>query len=209
MLVMSVVMMIFMPRREPRTGRRSTKRPWLVAATLFITVLAWAGPASAQLPNDASAVDQYVEDMPEAGGSSGVGIGNGSAGGAGGTGSGGGAALPSGIASALQRDGGRDAEILREVATSPVFGAPQDRLGGKRGSREAREAIRSGELGGDTPGGVSGGTGGLSAGDALTTAIGAVQGGDSGRLAGLLAALAVISAGALTAAGLRHRRRSL
>ncbi len=199
MALMSLTRMLQPGRDKTAIAAPPRKSRPLVLAMMLVTVLASAGQASAQLPDDASAVDQYVEDLPGAGGSSGVGVGKG---GTGGTGSGSGVRLSSVAASALQQYGGRDAEILREVATSPVYGAPQDRLGGKKVSRDTRERIHSGEF---DPGGASAG---LSPGDAVTAAVGAVEGGDSARLAGLLAALLIISGGGLAAVALRYRRGS-
>jgi len=179
MVRMFAAMLSVLPR-EHVSGCGSTKRRVLTLATVLVTVLGWEAQASAQLPNDTSAVDQYVEDVPDAGGSVDVRTANSTRGG---TASADGIDLPSSVASALKQEGGRDAESLRQLATSPVYGAPRDRLGRMESSRETLDLVTSGRLDGEAP----------------TTAIGT-------RLLGLLAALAVISAVALAAVLLRRRR---
>jgi hypothetical protein len=99
------------------------------AIAVAFASLAWAGTAFAA---DPGLVDQYVEDIPTAGGT------HHSGGSAGPTGSGGTTAGPSSSASSsgtpaalsttvkrdLYRNAGKDAKTLEEVATSPRYGAP-------------------------------------------------------------------------------------
>ena len=172
-----------------REGRR-----WLVGLAVCVSVLAFAGPVAAQAPP--SAIDQYVEDPPNAGGTTP----NGNRPGSGGTRN-----LPPGVAALIQKFGGRDAALLTQVATSPVYGAPTSALSGqkKNSSKGAAAAGRPvGEVAGADP------RTDVSAGDSLTAAASAVQGGDAARLVVLLFVLAAITLGALATAG-RQRRRVL
>jgi hypothetical protein len=86
----------------------------------------WLAPAAAAQSGtqDSGVYDQYTEQIPTAHGphntssSGGAGPSNGS----GGTSGGGGAAIV--LPANLNQDGGKDAKTLREVATSPRYGAP-------------------------------------------------------------------------------------
>ena len=196
-----------MPSRSQADGvRRSAAHRLFLSALVVVSILTWAGPASAQIPDHSSAVDQYVEDIPTTGGSAAAGGGPGRPGGgsSGGAGTGGDATtrLPSGIVSALEREGGREAALLEDVATSEAYGAPQTTLGGSEAARETLRRLESGELDEGTPGGTS-------TRDALAAAVSAVDGGEGMRLVGLFIALILIAGAALAAAGLRHRRRAL
>ena len=99
---------------------RGTNR--LALATAFATAaLALPGTAFGQ---SGGLIDQYIEDVPTSGGTHHAG------GGSGGTGSTGSSAavtpasLPSDVKTKLEDRGGKDSEILQEIATSQRYGAP-------------------------------------------------------------------------------------
>jgi hypothetical protein len=158
---------------------------WCVAVTAAVTLLAWAAPAAAQDPCNESAIDQYVECVPTDKGSS-----------APGTQAEDRTPLSGAVQEAVSEEGGADAPILTEVATSSRYGAPQRKLKIDRdpGARESAASTSGGE---DT-----------SPGEAVSAAVSAVQSGDAGRLVGLLGALLAIALGALAFAGLRQKRRA-
>lgn len=84
------------------------------------------GPAPTALAgsdprDDVSSVDQYVEDIPTASGST-------PTGGAPGEGDDAGRPLPADVATALDDEGGTDANALGRLATMPALGAPRDGL---------------------------------------------------------------------------------
>jgi hypothetical protein len=145
----------------------------VAVAALFVTGTA--------LATDPGLVDQYVEDIPTAGGT------HHSGGSAGPTGSGGSTVGPSSGTATLSTDvehdlktAGEDGEKLEEVATSARYGAP---------------AIASAAPSGVEPGAPS--TFG-----AATTAIG----GGNGRTVGLFVALLAITAVSVGFAAARKRR---
>jgi hypothetical protein len=105
----------------------------LLTLAVLLGAFALAPAAAAQDPyDDAALVDQYGEDLPTAEGpqpstgAGGAGSGGGSGGGgAGGTGAEAGVPLAADIENGLTKAVGKqDADQLREVATSPRFGAP-------------------------------------------------------------------------------------
>jgi len=145
---------------------------------LACACLVWLAPtaSAAGSPQDSGVYDQYTEQIPTAGGNQH----SGSAGGPG-TGSGPGTSGGAGIVlpSNLTKDGGKDAKTLREVATSPRYGAPN-------GTGSLPEGSSSSE-------------------PALSAAIGAVTDGTDGRMVGLFVALlAVIAVSLGFAAARRH-----
>jgi hypothetical protein len=168
-------------------ARRFRRHRWAIGVTLVVTLIACAGPASAQTP-PSSAVDQYVEDQPTSEGSVPT------------TGSGGGGSPPqtTGLdhktSAAITRQGGEDTPVLKALATDARYGAPQDKL---KTTRKAREV------------GLSRGGSDASPGEAVSAAVSAVQGGEAGRLIGLLVVLFVISVMTLGAAALRQKRRAV
>jgi hypothetical protein len=152
------------------TPRRS------IALVAALGVLVLTGSA---LAADPGLIDQYVEDIPTAGGT------HHSGGSAGPTGSGGSTAGPttgsSTLTPAVEDDlkaAGKDGEKLMEVATSARYGAPA-----------AAQA-----LGGAEPGAPS----------VLGAAASAV-GGDDGRMVGLFVALLAVTAVSLGFAAARRR----
>lgn len=166
--------------------RRLRGLGWLLGVAVAVTLLAVAERASAQAPP--SAIDQYVEDPPDAGGTT-------SAGGPPSS-----TKLPTGVSSEIEGQAGGDAPLLTAVATSSQYGAPQRRLtkGGSDGGRSVRgEDLAAADAQTD-----------VSAGEALEAAAGAVQGGDSLRIVALLAGMLVITLVALVTAALRVRRRA-
>jgi hypothetical protein len=161
-----------------------------------MALLAWAGQAYAQTPDDASAVDQYVEDVPTSKGSTRPGQGKSTK-----------TTLTPSVSSQIEAEGGSDADLLREVASSSDYGAPQKAKPQKAKPKKAKadgpkRSIRTDDgapvAGPDDP----------SAGEAISAAASAVQGGDASRLVALLIALFVITLAVLAAAGLRQKRRS-
>jgi hypothetical protein len=82
-----------------------------------ITALVLVAPAQAQRPRppeDASAILQYVEAVPTAGGDRAVGVGVAEA-----------EPLPPAVAQHVEQQAGPEAEALKTVATSSAYGAPQ------------------------------------------------------------------------------------
>jgi hypothetical protein len=93
--------------------------------------------------------------------------------------------LPASVVQQVESEGGTDAPILKRVATSSLYGAPQ---------RSVREAGS----------GVGGGASDVSP-SAVSTAVSLVtDGGGGGRLAGLLVVMLLTGIFALCLAGYRH-----
>jgi len=153
---------------------RGTIRRTLVAA--FATAaLVLPGSAFAQT---GGLIDQYIEDVPTSGGTHHAG-----SGGTGSTGSSSAAvtpaSLPSDVKTKLEDRGGKDSEILKEIATSARYGAPPAASG----------AVLTA----------------TSAPDPFSAAIGAVTDGSDGRMVGLFVALLAITAVSLGFAAARRR----
>lgn len=143
----------------------------------------WLAPAAAaQSGNQDSGVyDQYTEQIPTADGphntSSG---GGGPTSGSGGTPSaGGGTGSAIVLPANLDTDGGKDAKQLREVATSPRYGAPNSTVPLPDSSTKSSAA--------------------------LTAAVDAVTDGSDGRMIGLFVALLAVTAVSLGVAASRRR----
>jgi len=133
-------------------------------------------------PRDSGVYDQYTEQIPTAGGSHHSG-GPAGGGGSGPTGGGSGPTAPAEsivLPDNLKKDGGADAKTLREIATSPRFGAP----------------VAQGSL----PDSASSAPAGLSA------AVGAIADGSDGRMVGLFIALLAITAVSLGFAAAARQR---
>jgi hypothetical protein len=90
-----------------------------LAGFVLAALLVWAPAALAQDSTDGSPVDQYTDDIPTAGGSTGDDSGSEGSRGADGY------QLPPDVADELGSEAGGDAAILKEIATSPARGAPQ------------------------------------------------------------------------------------
>jgi hypothetical protein len=140
----------------------------------------WLAPTT-----DAQSVyDQYTEQIPAANGPHNTSSGgpgapgsSGSSGVSGGT-SGGGAAIV--LPASLNQDGGKDAKTLREVATSPRFGAPNSTFQLPADSTENSQA-------------------------SVSAALNAVADGSDGRMVGLFVALLAVTAVSLGFAAARRR----
>jgi hypothetical protein len=171
-----------------RRSARGGKRGFLVTVTVLVTLLALAGPASAQAPCGVSAIDQYVECIP-------TGDGKNSSSAAGQPAAGG--SLPPSVAAQIRSAGGDDAEILEQVASSPNYGAPTKAAGSSTRGRISGEALAAADPDSE-----------VSARDAASAAVSAVQGGDAARLVGLLVAIFLVAVAALTVAALRQKRRA-
>jgi hypothetical protein len=143
-------------------------------ATAFATAaLALPGTAFAQ---SGGLIDQYIEDVPTSGGTHHAGTG-----GSGGTGSTGSSAapLPSDVTTKLEDKGGKDSDILQQIATSPRYGAPP----------AASAAVLTAN----------------SSPDPFSAAVGALTDGSDGRMVGLFVALLAITAVSLGFAAARRR----
>ena len=129
-----------------------------------------------------SVYDQYTEQIPAANGPHNTSSGGpgalGGSGGAGGTSGGGGAAIV--LPASLNQDGGNDAKTLREVATSPRFGAPNSTLQLPADSTQNPRA-------------------------SVSAALNAVTDGSDGRMVGLFVALLAVTAVSLGFAAARRR----
>jgi hypothetical protein len=146
-------------------------------ATAFASAaIALPGAAFAQA---GGLIDQYIEDVPTSGGTHHAGTGSG---GTGSTGSSAGAtpaSLPSDVKTKLEDRGGKDSDILQEIATSSRYGAPPATSG----------AILTA----------------TSSPDPFSAAVGAVTDGSDGRMVGLFAALLAITAVSLGFSAARRR----
>jgi hypothetical protein len=144
-------------------------------ASACLLVLAPAA-AAAGSPQDSGVYDQYTEQIPTADGSQHSGT-------TGGPGSGGpstpGPTVSIVLPASLNTDGGKDAKTLRELATSPRYGAPTP--GGSLPESSA-----------SSPAGVS-------------AAVSAITDGSDGRMVGLFVALLAVTAVSLGFAAARRR----
>ena len=150
----------------------------LTLATAFASAaLALPGTAFAQT---GGLIDQYIEDVPTSGGTHHAGTG-----GSGGTGSTGSSAavtpasLPSDVKTKLEDKGGKDSEILQEIATSPRYGAPPATSGAVLTANSSPNPF--------------------------SAAVGALTDGSDGRMVGLFVALLAITAVSLGFAAARRR----
>lgn len=164
-------------------------RPLLRGITIRRTIVAVTVLGALALPAAAFAgnglIDQYIEDVPTAGGAHHPGAGSGS-GGTGGTGGSGTqapapppATLSSAVQTKLEAKGGKDSDLLRQIATSPSYGAPP---------------ATAGQV--PTP---------AASPDPLSAAVGAVTDGSDGRMVGLFVALLAVTAASLGIAAARRR----
>ncbi|MEO8289685.1 MAG: hypothetical protein ABI649_01655 [Gaiellaceae bacterium] len=142
-----------------------------LAALACALMLAPAAAAQSAPP----LVDQYTEQIPTADGPKHSG--------GGGAATNGGGTLPPGVQAQIKSEGGKDAKKLKELATSPAFGAPET------SARLPEGAGRD-----------------LQPESALSAAITAISDGSDGRLVGLFVALLAIAAAALGVAAARRQR---
>ena len=168
----------------------------LIAA---VTLLTMTEDAAAQRPDDAGAVDEYVEDVPTSKGRSAVGSTKPRR-----------TRLPNNVATRIGSHGKADAPVLADIASSSVYGAPQTKLrrDGEKTSARGDGASEARRLDPVAPGPDAAPEADLGAGDALSAAATTATGESSARLLALVLALVVISGGALAVAAVRHRRAS-
>ena len=143
----------------------------------------WLAPtAAAQNGNQDSGVyDQYTEQIPTADGPHNTSSGGPTGPGSGGTPStGGGTGTAIVLPANLDKDAGKDAKKLREVATSPRYGAPNSTVPLPDSSTKSPAA--------------------------LTAAVDAVTDGSDGRMVGLFVALLAVTAVSLGIAAASRRR---
>ena len=145
----------------------------------------WLAPAAAAQSSgnqDSGVYDQYTEQIPTANGPHNTSSGGGgpSAPGSGGTPStGGGTGSAIVLPANVDKDAGKDAKKLREVATSPRYGAPSSTVPLPDSSTKSSAA--------------------------LTAAVDAVTDGSDGRMIGLFVALLAVTAVSLGIAASRRR----
>ncbi len=160
--------------------------PLLRGITIRRTIVAVAVLGALALPAAAFAgnglIDQYIEDVPTAGGAHHPGAGTDSSG-TGDSGTQAPAAPPATLSSTVQTKldakGGKDSDLLREIATSPSYGAPPATAG-----QVPKPATSP---------------------DPLSAAVGAVTDGSDGRMVGLFVALLAVTAVSLGVAAARRR----
>jgi hypothetical protein len=170
----------------PKGVAQGIRRRRGVVALITVAALAtWTAEARAECgPEDQSAACQYVEDIPQSGGSQASGgSGSGSSSGPGQS------SLSPAVTAEIESKGGPDAGRLKAIATSPAYGAPAQ-AGDPTGSGQLPT---SKEL--------------LGSGSALSAAASAVGSGEA-PLLGLLAGLVAVSFAALAFAVRRGRRRA-
>jgi hypothetical protein len=153
------------------TGRSLRGR----SAAALVAAVAALALSSTAIASGTGLIDQYVEDIPSAGGSHHAGAGGpGISGTIGGGGGGAAIVLPASVAKAK----GKDAQKLRDVATSPRYGAPASTVPLPEGSSEA--------------------TG-------FSNAVSAVAGGDDGPMVALFVAFLAVTAVMLGLTAARRR----
>jgi hypothetical protein len=100
---------------------RHPRRAWILSlATIASLAAVYPAPASngpPHQPPEVSAVDVYRESVPTSGGPKFLGSGSGRS-----------TPLQPAVALRLRREGGNEARILKQIATSSAFGAPDVRL---------------------------------------------------------------------------------
>jgi hypothetical protein len=133
------------------TGRSLRGR----SAAIFVAAIAALALSSSALASGTGLIDQYVEDIPSANGSQHSGSAGGPAGGGGPGGSGstgGGAAIV--LPAAVTHAQSKDAQKLRDVATSPRYGAPMSTIPIPQASAAdagVSNAVSAAAGGGDAP----------------------------------------------------------
>jgi hypothetical protein len=172
-----------------RKGHRGGRGLLVLAAVFGATLLAGSGQAYAQTepppppPGGSGGVDQYVEDVPTAGGSHVPGKGPTRP-----------APIKPSVQTQIVAQGGVDAPALTKIATSPDYGA---------GEKLTPQTVKPGARGEDVS---SASSGDVSSTAAAASAMSAVQGTGIARLVGFLLVLFGISVATLTAAATRQQR---
>jgi hypothetical protein len=179
---MGGVLGVSMLRARRAAGRRALAFAVAAAATLILL----PAHASAQTPDDSGGVDQYVEDIPTGGGSKVPGQGGKKQK----------KELPKQVAQQIRSQGGSDASLLDDVASSADYGAPQTTIVASRSgaAMESREGDNDASPQTD-----------VNALDGLEASGG---GSGSGRLVGLLVLIGLVSVAAFGVSGLRRRSSS-
>ena len=173
-----------------RRGHRGGRGLLVLAAVFGATLLAGSGQAFAQTepppppPGGSGGVDQYVEDVPTAGGSHVPGKGPTKP-----------APIKPSVQTQIVEQGGADAPALTKIATSPDYGAGQ--------KLTPKQTVKPGARGEDVS---SASSGDVSSTAAAASAVSAVQGTGIARLVGFLLVLFGISVATLTAASRRQQR---
>ena len=174
-----------------RKGHRGGRGLFVLAAVFGATLLAGSGQAYAQTeppppppPPSSGGVDQYVEDVPTAGGSHVPGKGPNKP-----------APIKPSVQTQIVEQGGVDAPALTKIATSPDYGAGQ--------KLTPKQTVKPGARGEDVS---SASSGDVSSTAAASSAVSAVQGTGIARLVGFLLVLFGISVATLTAAARRQQR---
>jgi len=166
----------------------------VVLGGVFIAIGAWPSVALADGCDDSSAVDQYQECIPSSGGSTPTDEPTANNGGSGNSNDNQGAPLDPNVSEAVTTEGGSDAALLEEVATSPTYGAPKRKPKENRDNPAPTTTKRPVEV----PAGAEPSM-------AFSAAASAVTGGDQTRLVGIIGAAAAVSLVAFGAT-LRQRR---
>ena len=168
----------------------------LSVAAIALSALAWSGSAWGKCgPGSTSgvsaAVQQYVEQIPTSCGSKVTGAGKGSA------------PLPPFAARQLRLRGGSQAKLLRQIATSRRFGAPQAvHASGKAGGRAGKAGGQAGKAG--RPGATRGGLVARER-NPLAASVSVVTSGSDARLIALIVLMVGIAI-CLVAAAMYRRR---
>ena len=158
-----------------------------VAATAFVATGGSAAPnhRPGHPDGNSSAVDQYVEQVPTSSGSQVSGLGGGKK-----------RQLPKTVEKQLADEGGADAGVLKDVATSSDYGAPQEQLkldkADKARLREAATDLRGDDSKVDVE-------------SAVSAPVGVLADGSDRRLLGLVIVMALIALATLVAAAYRQR----
>ena len=158
-----------------------------VAAAAFLLSggEALANHKPGQPHGNASAVDQYVEQVPTSSGSVVSGQGGGQK-----------RELPRSVQKQLADAGGEDATVLEDVATSSDYGAPQEQLKlDKKDKARLREAVTD----------LRGEDSRVDVGSAVAAPVSVLAEGNDGRLLGLVIVMALIALATVAAAAYRQR----
>jgi hypothetical protein len=168
---------------------------------------AYAKPCGAGVPaaNGSAAVAQYVEQINTATGSCATGYGKAHV-----------KPLKPAIQRKLTRQGGSDAPVLEQVATSSTYGAPQTSVGSEttRATRPTKARTHGKKTGGSRAAGTRSRVElpdvrtDATPSKALSAAANVVSDGSNGRLVGLALFLVAITVVALGVATYRQRRRT-
>jgi hypothetical protein len=119
-------------RAEGSLNRAGGLAILLAVAFLAASAQALAAGRPPAPPPPTSAIDQYIESVPTAGGGVVNGVGKTRS-----------KALPKRVGAAIERQGGADAATLRAIASTSTYGAPQKRIAPKQVAHPRREPPES------------------------------------------------------------------